>query len=161
MSTEQGPLFPFRDPIAGDLPVTPRWRTWFLRLRQSVDLSSLAVKSVRLQGQNAAVAITSLDGGTLSAGLYAVSWYMTVVVAAGVSSSAQVTVAWVDHGVAKSYTAAGMTGNTLATVQGDQRVVLYSDAASPITFAVAYSSNSAGAMLYDLRIVLQSVAVSV
>lgn len=161
MATEVGPLFPFKDPIAGGLLVTPRWRTWFLRLRQSVDLSSLVLKSLRLENTSAAVPVTSLDQGTLSAGLYACSWYMTVIVPAGVSSSAQVTIAWVDNGIPYSYTAVAMTGNSVGTVQGDQRIVLYSDAASPITFAVAYASNPAAAMVFDLRIVLQSVAVSV
>lgn len=159
MSTEAGPLFPFKDAIAGDLPVTPRWRTWFLRLRQSVDLSQSVIRATRLQNQSAAVAVTNLDGGTLSAGLYAVSWYLTIVTAAATSSSAQITIAWVDQAQPKSYTAVAMTGNLPSTVQVDQRVLLYSDAASPITFSVAYASVPAAEMVYELRMVLQSVSI--
>lgn len=162
-TTEQGALFPFNDPIAtevgGRLMANKRWRDWFLRLRQSVDLSSLVRRSLRLENQSAAIAVTSLEGGTVAAGLYVVSWYLSVTTPAGVSSSATVTIGWTDNGQAKSYTGPAMNGNSLATSQGEQRVMFYSDAA-PITYAVAYASNPAAAMVYDLRIVLQSVAVA-
>lgn len=164
MATSDGPLFPFKDPIAeevgGRLLCNERWRTWFRNLRSSVDLSQSVERSSLYDNQTATIGITSLDGGTLSAGLYTVSWYMSVVAPAGVSSSAQVTIAWQDDTGSKSFTGAAMNGNTTTTIQGDQRVMLYSLAASPITFAVTYASNPAAAMIYDLRIVLQSVGGS-
>lgn len=162
MATEAGPLFPFNEPIAADqsLLVTPRWRRWLLLLRESVDLSQVSIPVEAQLDQNASLATTSMDGGTLSAGLYSVSWYLAITVADGVSSSAQVAIAWVDSGNAKSYTAAAVTGNTTSTVQVDQIITIYSDGASPISYTLTYASNTPGAMHYDFRPVLQSVSSS-
>lgn len=154
-----GPAFLSSEPIAGNYPATPRFRTWLRNLRTTVDLSQSVRKSIPLTSKNAALPITSMDGGTLNAGLYVVSWYATVTVPAGVSSSMQVSIAWVDQGVPKSWTAPAMTGNSVATVQGDQRIMFYTDASSPVSYSVAYASTPADAMMYDLRIVLQSVSL--
>lgn len=170
MATQQGPIFPTREPIAAltknaigepELWVTEKWRRWLLGLRESIDLAPIAVPVPPVEGANAALSTTSMDGGGLTAGLFAISWYMNVVVAAGVSSSAQVTIAWVDDsGNPKSYTAAAMTGNTTSTVQVNERLTIYAAAGTPITYAVAYASNPSGVMVYNFRPVLQSVATS-
>lgn len=155
-----GPLFPFQEPIAAEttLLVTPRWRAWLRDLRQEVGLTARAIPTSPVVGSSTSVPTTPIDGGTLGAGLYAISWYLAVVTAAGVSSSAQVTISWIDHGVAKSYIGAVMNGNTSTTVQVSERLLIYSDGASPISYALAYTSVPAGAMVYTFRPVLQAVA---
>jgi hypothetical protein len=100
--------------------------------------------------------VTSMDGGSLSAGLYSVAWYLAIVTTAG-ATSAQVTIAWVDQGNAKSYTAAVLDGSVLNNVQANERLLIYSDAASPITYAITYVGAG---MTYDFRPVLQSTATS-
>ncbi len=157
---ELSPLFPSKDPIAAadSLLVTPRWRSWFRDLREEVSNTPRAVAVAPVTNASAARPVTGMDGGGLAAGLFAVSWYLAVVVPAGVSSSAQVTIAWVDDtGVPKSYTGALMNGNTTTTVQVNEQLLIYSKAASPITYAVAYASNPAAAMTYTFRPVLQAV----
>ena len=157
---ESGPLFPVQEPIAaqGTLLVTPRWRSWLRNLRQEVARSAQGVPTVPLLNQQAAIPVTALDNGAQSAGLFSVSWYLAVVVAAGVSSSVQVTIAWVDQGVAKSYSAPALAGNTTTTVQVNEHLLIYSDAGSPITYAIAYASNPAGVMTYSFRPLLQAVS---
>lgn len=170
MATQSGPLFPVDSEIASEsknavgdtvLYVSDPWRKWFLGLRESVDNAQVAIPVSPVASANDAIATTSMDGGSLSAGMFSVSWYLYVAVAAGVSSSAQVTIGWVDDsGNPKSYTAPAMTGNTTSTVQADQRILFYSNAGSPITYSIAYASNPANAMVYSFRPVLQSVATS-
>ncbi len=155
MATESGPLFPFNDDmtaLAGS-PVSPRWRRWFLNLRQSVDSSTLAVKTETKTDQTGALPITQLDGGNLSAGLFAISWYLSVVTAQA-ASTAQVTIAWIDGTVSRSFTGALFDGSIAANTQPDERIMIYADAGTPISYAVNY----AGTFSYDLRIVLQSVS---
>jgi hypothetical protein len=162
MANTEGPLFPFGEAIAADQTrlVTPRWRRWFLNLRSAVDLSQRSIVVPPQTDQSATLPVTDMDNGALSAGLYSVSWYLAVTIADGVSSSAQVAIAWVDNGNNKSYTGAAMTGNTTSTVQVNEAITIYSDAASPITYSVTYASNTPGQMHYDFRPVLQSVSLS-
>lgn len=159
MATEQGPLFPFGEPIAADRTrlVTPRWRRWLLLLRESVDLSQVSIPVEAKLDQNASLATTAMDGGTLSAGLYAVSWYLRRTVNDGVSSSLTVAIGWVD-GTTQTFTAPAIT-EAGSALQVDEGITIYSDAASPITYTVTYASNTAGQMHYDFRPVLQSVAL--
>lgn len=160
MATEDGPLFPFGDPISelvgGRQMVQFRWRRWFLRLRQAVDNASLVIPVAPQLNQSASLPVTSMDGGSLPAGLYSISWYLSIVLAEP-ASTAQVTIAWVDEAGAKSKTAALVDGSTTATPQIDQKWQIYSRAASPITYSVSYAGAT---MAYNFRPVLQSVATS-
>jgi hypothetical protein len=170
MATQQGAPPPVRNEIAvesknaiGDkvLLITEEWRTWFRGLRESIDNAQIAIPVAPVESANDTLPTTSIDGGALSAGLFAVSWYLSVITAAATTSSAQVTIAWVDDsGNPKSYTGALMNGNTTSTVQVNERILIYSNAGSPITYAVAYASNPANAMTYRFRPVLQSVTTA-
>lgn len=161
MATEDGPLFPFNDPISeqveGRQMVQFRWRRWFLRLRQAIDNAPVAVPVPPQLNQTASLPTTSMDGGALSAGLYSIAWYLAIVTTAG-GTTVQVTIAWVDLGQAKSYTAGTLDGSVANNVQANERLLIYSDAASPITYAVTYAG--AAGMTYNFRPVLQSVATS-
>lgn len=156
MATAVGPIFPFREPIAGALLVTPRWRRWLLALREAVDLTPISVPIEPQLNESASLPATAMDGGNLPAGLYAISWYLSIETTEA-GSSAQVTIAWVDGGAAKSYTATVVDGSIADNVQGDVKLLIYSDAASPITYAVTYVGAT---MVYNFRPVLQSTATS-
>lgn len=156
MATEQGPIFPFKEAIAGELLVTPRWRTWLLYLREAVDLTPISVPVPPRLNQAASIPATAMDGGSLGAGLYAISWYLEVVTTQPVSS-VQVTINWVSLGVAKTYQAPVVDGSVANAVQVNQRLLIYSDAASPITYTLAYVGAT---MVYSFRPVLQSTATS-
>lgn len=156
MATESGPIFPFRDPIAGELLVTPRWRRWLLNLREAVNLTPISVPIPPQENKSATLPVTSMDGGNLAAGLYSVSWYLPIRTTEA-ASTAQVSIAWVDHAVAKSYTATSVDGSIANNFQADVKLLLYSDAASPITYAVTYVGAT---MVYSFYPVLQSTATS-
>lgn len=158
MATQQGPLFPFNEPIAAESSrlVTPRWRRWLLLLREAVDLTPISVPIDPQLNQSASLATTSMDGGALGAGLYSISWYLPIVTTEA-ASTAQVTIAWVDSGVSKSYVASVVDGSVANNFQGDVKLLIYSDAASPITYAVTYVGAT---MVYSFRPVLQSTATS-
>lgn len=156
MATTQGPIFPFNEPIAGTLLVTPRWRRWLLNLRDSIDLSPISVPVDPQVNQSASLPTTSMDGGNLPAGLYAISWYLSIVTTEA-ASSAQVRIDWVDDVGAKSYTATALDGSIAGNTQPDVRLLIYSNAASPISYTVTYVGAT---MVYSFRPVLQSTATS-
>lgn len=157
MPTELGPLFPFTEPIAAADThlVTPRWRSWLRDLRQDVARTAVAIPTTPIVAGSTSVAVTSMDGGNQPAGLFAISWYLAIVTAAG-GSSVQVTIAWVD-GVARSYPAVALSGAVASNAQVNERILIYSTAASPITYAITYAGAG---MTYTFRPVLQSVSTS-
>lgn len=107
----------------------------------------------------AAIPTTAIPtDGDLSAGLYRVSWIGEVLTAAGVSSDFQVTISWTSNGVSKQKVGALTNGNTTATYEANSVPLLYADAATPITFAVAYNSNPANAMVLRLSLTLERLA---
>lgn len=161
MATDVGPLFPFNDPISEDVGgkqlVQFRWRRWFLNLRNDVSNSSVGIPVAPQLTKSESFPVTSMDGGSLAAGLYAIAWYLAIV-ATEALSSVHVDIAWVDQGIAKSYTAAPVLDGSVANnVQVDQRILIYSDAGQPITYAITYVGAT---MAYDFRPVLQSVSAS-
>jgi hypothetical protein len=156
MATEVGPIFPFKEPIAGSLLVTPRWRRWLLDLRDAVDLTPISVPIDPQTNQSASLPVTSMDGGNLPAGLYAISWYLSIVTTEA-ASTVQVRIDWIDDVGAKSYTATALNGAVANNTQPDVKILIYSAAASPITYTVTYVGAT---MVYSFRPVLQSTATS-
>jgi len=159
MATEQGPLFPVQEPIAaeGSLLVTPRWRSWLRNLRQEVARTPQALPVAPVLTGTGSLPVTSIDGGALTAGLFAISWSLAILTAAA-GRSVQVTWAWVDGGVNRSYVAAILDGSVASNAQVNEQLLIYSDAASPITYAIAYVG--AAGMTYTFRPVLQAVSLS-
>lgn len=105
--------------------------------------------------QNDAIATTSIYT-PVQDGLYTFEYYLRVITAAGVSSSATVTLGWTDQGQALTQAFAAITGNT-TTTHGWGRYQFQADAGAAITYAVAYASNAANAMHYNFYAVTQSV----
>ncbi len=158
MATEVGPLYPWKEPIASpeELLVTPRWRRWLLNLRDAVDLTPVSVPITPQTNQNASLPVTNVDGGNLPAGVYAISWYLSIVTPEA-ASSVTVRWDWIDDVGAKSYTATLVNGSIADNIQADVKLLIYSAAASPISYTVTYVG---AAMVYSFRPVLQSTASS-
>lgn len=132
---------------------------WVTQLVADVDSAPSALKVVAVTTQNASIGTTPIATGTLSTGLYRVTWYARITTPAttgAATSSLTVTVGWTDGGVSCSYSGAAMTGNTTTTVQSQTQMVQL-DAASPVTYATTYASNTAGQMVYKLSLVLEQV----
>jgi hypothetical protein len=110
-----------------------------------------SVQQARRVAQTAALATTAV-WTTTAAGMHRVSWYLRKTRADGVSSSATVTIGFVDlDGVALSYPGPALTLDSVGAWQG---VIVPIRCGTPtdITAAVAYASATPGAMRYDLEV---------
>ena len=130
-------------------------QTWFEQVYRG--LRTWTVSDVN---QHAAIAATTIlnTRQPVPSGLFRVWWYLAVVTAAGTSSSATVTIGFTDQGVAKTISGVALTGNTTATVQG-QAAFIRADPDTAITYAVAYASNAAAAMHYDVSVRVEACPV--
>ena len=131
----------------------------FMRgIREDLDLAPSGFNPVSHTAENSSIATTSLPtDGDLSAGLYRVTFYARITTAAGVSSSLTVNFGWTDGAVSQTHSGAAMTGNTTTTWQTGS-ILIYVDAATPITYSTTYASNAAGAMFYQLFVTLERMA---
>lgn len=142
-----------QDPLEG--LIGDAWRDYLTQ--QALDLSNAltSVNTASVATQGASIAATDFSGGGLAAGLYQVAVYAAITQASGATSSLTVTIGWTDLGIAKSYTAPAITGNTTATTQPDTALLIRSDGATPITYSTVYASAGVPAMLYDLVVTLR------
>lgn len=158
-----GPRFPAEEPPIDPKTGTFSWRLlrWFNGLRSSVDAASTLVPQgvVQRSGETATIGTTAIPTASLAAGLYEVNWYAQVLTAAGVSSSFQVTISWTRNAVGQSFTGTLKNGNTTATNEPDKSLLIHIDAATPVSYAVAYASNPAAAMEYELNVTLRVVSL--
>ncbi len=155
MATQSSPP-PFRDRVvdaAGRL--TQSWLEFFASVSQAIDLAPSRTTRVLLTGQGAAIGTTPIPAGSLSSGSYRVSVFARITRAATTSSSVQPSLAWTEGGVSCSETWAAMTGNTTATVLTGPAKTIRIDAATPISYAVAYASVGGTSAQYELSLVLE------
>lgn len=137
--------------------VAPRPLVWLRDLRQDVNLGSSVVKGgvVALTNKSAAVGTTPFTVGTLATGQYRVSAFAQIITAASVNSSVIVTFSFTRKTVA-------CTLSTTALVSNDPTLpmtfvgMITIDAATPVSYSVAYVSNAAG-MIYNVDLVLEKV----
>jgi len=132
---------------------------WMTQLVADVDAAPARLQTASVSGQHASIGTTAIQTGSLATGLYRVTWYARVTTPAttgAATSSLTVTLGWTDGGVTCTYSGAAMTGNTTGTVQSQTQMVNVA-AASPITYATTYASNTAGQMVYKLTLVLEQV----
>jgi hypothetical protein len=124
--------------------------------------------SVNLAGQNASIAATDLVPATsVDGGLYVVKGIVRVTTAAGTSSSLQVGIGYTDDdvglavsSVTQGFQAGALTPalvNTPANSTGATGIYYFTEtfnarAGIAITYATAYASNAAGAMVYNLHL---------
>ena len=146
--------------IAEQKTLTPSFKFLvFMRgIREDLDLAPSGFNPVEHTAQSASIATTSLPtDGDLSAGLYRVTYYARITTAAGVSSSLTVNFGWTDGAISQTHSGAAMTGNSNTTWQTDS-ILIYVDAATPISYSTTYASDAAGAMQYQLFVTLERMA---
>lgn len=107
-------------------------------------------------GQDAALPTSTLYLA-LVAGSYRVSYYMRKTVADGVSSSLTITLGWTESAIPQSMPLAALTLDTVAAIQEGTHVLVV-DQETTITMAVAYVSNTPGAMKYRLNASVEQLA---
>jgi len=138
-------------------PLSQEAINWLLSLTNSVNAAPQQVGVfVDLDAQNAAIAPTDFDGGSLVTGLYQLSIWSLVEVPDGVSSSVQVTITYTSHGVVQTFVGTNVNGDT-TTSKSQQTVPLWIDEGTAVTYETAYASNTANKMEYQLSIALQLV----
>lgn len=138
-----------------------QWGNWLLALQNSVNAAPVRLGAqVTLSGQNAAIAAADLAAGQIVSGDYSLAYWLRVSLPAGVTSDAQVTFTWTSGGVTQTFVGTLVNGN-LTTSYASQSVPLFRpDDGTPITYAVAYNSNPAAAMQFELDVVLSRVQVT-
>ncbi len=153
------PASPERNSVLSQRPglFSNEWLRWIRLLVAAVNSAPGQLGRVLLMAQQAAIALTSIPTSELNDGLYRISWYLQITQAATTSSSVTITVGWTARGVAQSFTAAAVTGNTLTTYQpGDLFVRV--DEGTAITYSTAYASVGATPMQYSLDVAVEQVA---
>lgn len=135
---------------------TREWRNYLLDLQNIAGGSPQILKETSLTAQSASIVTTPIPLPAVAAGYYRISVYQSVTIVDAVSSSLIVTLGWVDQGLSKVYPGPAMTGNLLSTAL-PFAIPIHIDNSSPITYAVAYVSNTPGAMNFDLGILFEKM----
>lgn len=142
------------DPLEGLL--TEPWVEFLNGLVTTQEAAPARVETVSLVAQSASVAATDMTGGTLSSGLYRITYYAEITQAATTSSSLTVTFDWLSNTGLKSDTFAAITGNTTDTHQPES-ILIRIDANSPVRYTLTYASVGATPMLYSFYAVIEEV----
>jgi hypothetical protein len=153
-----GSPMPSREPlIEQDRSINFRWLLWFQRLRQEQDSTPVVQTDVvALTAQTAAIGTTAIQAPSLSAGYYRVSTYARITTAAGVSGSVTVTIHYTSGGV--SCSEPGTTVANATNVPQSDTFLIKVDGATPVSYSVAYASNPAATVAYELAVVLERVS---
>jgi len=135
--------------------VSEDWRRWLQEVKDAIDATARRVGSaVALAGQVAAVSGTLYTPAR--AGLFRVSWVLLITQAATTSSSLQLSIGATTGGVLTTQTGQALTSNTFGDVQSGS-VVVSSDAAAAITYAVAYASVGGTPLAYAVNVTVEAL----
>ncbi len=167
MAVNQPPPYPRapigligKDPLTGEsvANLTTRWSIYFRDQRQYLAQIPVSVtpEAVTVPDANDTVATTTITTPE-NDGVFSFEYYLRVITAAGVSSSATVVLGWTDQTQALSKPFTAVAGNT-TTTHGSERYQFNVDGGTPITYSVTYASNPVNAMHYNLYIVVSAVA---
>lgn len=133
------------------------WIRWLLDvLVPAIQAAPQIKRTVSLVTQSAAIGATAIPLGALAAGTYRIGYYARVTSPDGVSSSLTVTLGWTESAQPLTLSGAAMTGDSLTTVQTGLAVVII-DAASALTYATVYASNTPAKMQYRLTLVVEQI----
>lgn len=152
---------PIRDPIAvedkdGRLLLPRVWIDWFASLGLQIDRQTTTLNVVELFNLSGNIPPTPIPLDSLSEGLFRITYYTRINLAAAVSSSLQITLGWTDNAVTCFIAADPLTTNTVGTVQSNT-IMVRNDQASPITYSVTYASDLPGQMLFNLFIMVEQI----
>ncbi len=159
---------PLQDSVIELDPTDPKRRdpfymakTWLLWLMDSlvkaVQAAPQILTTVALAAQSATIGATAIPLGSLTAGVYRVSYYARITTPDGMASSLTVNLSWVESGVALSVSGAAITGDATSSVQSGSALVI-GDAAAAISYGTTYSSNTPAKMKYRLTVVVERVS---
>jgi hypothetical protein len=138
------------------------WSDYFNGLDNQIAQSFVVLQTQSVAAGSAAIGVTPISGDILSAGLYRVSYYLVELQADNVGSSVTVSISWTDSGstitpTTRTLSGAAVTANSVNAVQTNT-YLLRIDRATPITYAVAYSSTGGTPkMIYSLVVSLEQV----
>ena len=135
--------------------LTQPWVEWLNLLAAQVQASPYLQNNVTYTAQTATIAATDFTGGSLTTGLYRLTYYTRITRAATTSSSLTISFTWTDDTVALSLTYAALTGNTVTTGQTNTALVKI-DAASPVLITATYASVGATSMEYKLYVGIEA-----
>lgn len=149
--------FPTKDAIVDRLGrATGPFIDWVTSLVGDVDSSPARLVAVELPGQTAAIGTTPFNTGSLAEGLYRVSWTIRPTTPATTSSSLTVTIGYTRGAASCTVSGPALTSNAVNAPQSGS-VLIHIDAASPVTYAVAYASVGATSLVYEVDFVLEQV----
>lgn len=134
------------------------WLRYWLAVSADVDEKPARKASVSRTAQTASIATTAIPLDTTPPGIWRVSYRFRVTTPAGVSSTLSFTLSWTEGGVAQTETSAAATGNTTGTHQFGTLVIRIGNATA-ISFATTYASNPVGAMVYNLDVIVEALAL--
>lgn len=132
------------------------WVRWFTALLDRVNTSPWVIGTGSTVASSVATSATDVDAAPLSGGLYRVSYSLSVIRAATVSSSMTPTIGWTWNGQSFSTSGAAMAGNT-TTTQQNATFLLPCDASSSITYAVSYASVGATTAQYTFYVKVEQM----
>ena len=141
--------------VDGDRSPTAFFRLLWQMIRDSMVRTPTEAR-ISGSGQTAALATTTIRTTTLQAD-YEVGYYIRKTTADGVSSSLTVTLGWTENGVAQTRAFAALATDTTGANQSAVIPIL-ADAATDITIAIAYASNTPGTMVYLYRAAVKRLA---
>ena len=150
-----------RHPLATKLPkllLGNSFIRWLSGLRAEVDARPKRDVHVRSASNTAAIATTALAIDTVHAGVWRISVQVRVVTPATTSSEVQVTISWTQGGVTQTQTTALLNGNLTTTREG-LTVVLRATQATPVSYAVSYTSVGATNMVFELDVIAEELAL--
>jgi hypothetical protein len=145
--------------VEPDRYLTRPWRNYLLDL-QNVGQASPQVISqppVHLTGQTATIPTTPLTLPGLTNGFYRISVYQQILTADAVSSSLTTTIGWTNNTVPLTKSLPVMNGNTILT-QDSLTWFVHLDNSSPVTYHAVYASNTPGAMVFELDVLVELVS---
>ena len=144
-----------KDPQEG--LITQPWIDYFNQFGVQIQNAATSVKSASVSAQTASIGATDIAGGSLSTGLYRLSYYTRITRAAGVSSSLEVTLDWQDRGQALSFTGAAIVGNIVTEFQQDTLFLRIDGGVAPVRYSTTRVSVGVPTMEYSLDVVLELV----
>ena len=148
-------------PLAKTLPrlrIGDKYRRWLSNLVIAVDSKPTRQVHRSRTGLTASIATTALAIGSVTAGIWAISYTVRVTTPGSVSSSIRVTIAWTERSVAQTQQGAALTGNLTTTREGDTFIIRV-DGATTISYSTTYADGGgAQAMNYSLDIVAVQLA---
>lgn len=140
-----------RDPQEG--LISDAWTDYFSAQSAVIEKAAVRVASVSLTGQNATIAATDMTDGTLTAGLYRVSYY-AYIVQEEAGNTLTISIDWMTNGITRTLTGAAIDGGLPEGYQAGTALIRV-DPLTPVryTATLAFSGN----MTYGLDVVLEEI----